>query len=376
VLAIIHVFNEADVIKKTTEYLLGQGVDVFLVDNWSTDDSYEIIQKLAYDYKGRVFCRRFPEDGPTDYYDWYHQLKLTENISREADYSWYIHYDADEYRIPPWKNVTLREAIYYIDSLGYNVIENTVIDFKVTEDNGESIFMKDTWFDFGHRPSHFEQSKTWKKCNSIDLKSSGGHIARVDNPRIFPLKFLNRHYPLRSLEHGKKKIFTDRKPRFVVENQKRGWHVHYNKIVNAEDIIASKDTLLLWNENTFEEYYIQLFTGCGIEVERKIKPLCIEALGLDAGKPVSIYGAGRRGKALYDCLADKYIIDAWVDRDYARIEPMRGRYIEKPDVLMHSQSQIVIAIKKEEIAMQIRSELLSMGISDRRIIWKNLSIEK
>ncbi len=42
VLAIIHVFNEQDILKAAVSHLLSQGVDVTIVNNWSSDGSYEI----------------------------------------------------------------------------------------------------------------------------------------------------------------------------------------------------------------------------------------------------------------------------------------------------------------------------------------------
>ena len=376
ILAIIHLFNEADVIKQTVEYLISQGVDVFLIDNWSSDNSYALIEELLKTYPRRVFFRRFPENAPSNFYDWYHQLELTEQISKETDYSWYIHYDADEYRIAPWADTTLREAIFYIDSLGFNVIENTVIDFKITEINDSSIFMKDTWFDFGHRSAHFEQTKTWKKCENVDLKNSGGHIARVSNPKVFPLKILNRHYPFRSYEHAKRKIFMDRKPRFEVESKERGWHGHYNKVLSAEDIVEKKEGLQLWESDTFHSLYLALFTGIGIEIEGEKEKLNIESLHLEDRESVILYGAGGKGKILYSCLAGRYQIEAWVDKAYEFIQPMYGRFIESVEIVSKSNSRIVIAIENEKIVTDVIKCLKEMGVVDRRIIWKKELFEK
>lgn len=372
VLAIIHVYNEEDVIEQTTMYLLSQGIDVYLIDNWSTDGTYEIIKKLVNNFPQRVFGRRYPENERKDYYDWYNQLMLSENISKKLNYNWYIHYDADEYRVAPWKGVTLKEAIYYIDSLGYNLIENTVIDFKVTKRDDSSIFMKDTWFDFGHRKAHFEQTKTWKKCENIDLKQSGGHLAKIDDPKVFPLKILNRHYPLRSYEHANKKIFNDRKPRYMVENKTRGWHGHYNNILNGNDIIVPQQGLIKWTEKTFDELYIQLFTGCGIEVETENLRDSIYKLQekIDKGCLVSIYGAGKIGKLIYDELSSEYTIEHWVDKNYKRIQPMFGRCIESPSEIINSESRVIIAIEDESIAKSVEENLINMGVDYRRMLWE------
>src|SRR5262249_40486081 len=44
--AIINIFNEADIIEAVVRHLVEQGVDVHLIDNWSTDGTYEIGREL------------------------------------------------------------------------------------------------------------------------------------------------------------------------------------------------------------------------------------------------------------------------------------------------------------------------------------------
>lgn len=374
VLAIVHVYNEEDVIRNLTEYLLTQGIDVYLIDNWSSDSSYSIIGELVSEHAGKVFCERFPITGPVDYFDCYHQLQRSEELSYQLDYDWYIHYDADEYRISPWRDVTLRDAIYYIDSLGYNLIENTVIDFKVTDKSNDSIFMKDVWFDFGHRAAHFKQIKTWKKCDCIDIKTTGGHIAKVENPRIFPLKILNRHYPLRSYNHAQKKIFTDRKPRFAKEKQERGWHGHYDSISSVNNLISDKKGLIKWEKDTFDALYVQLFTGVGIEIYDEKKETDYEIATIEQGeKGVCLYGAGAIGQLLYGSINERYDVLHWVDKNYLNIPAMEGRVIENPDVICSDDDSIIwIAVQKEETARAIEKELMQRGIGRERIVWKQI----
>lgn len=378
VLAIIHFYNEVDVIQKTTEYLISQGVDVYLIDNWSDDGSYEIAKKLVMKYSDHIYLERFPTLGKTDYYDWYHQLERTEQISKTLDYDWFIHYDADEMRISPYKNITLLDTIYYVDQLGYNLIENTVIDFKIVEKNNLNIFMEDGYFDFGHRQAHFEQIKTWKKSYEIDLKKSGGHLAIIDNPKIFPLKILNRHYPLRSIQQAEKKVFIDRKPRFVKEKRERGWHGHYDNIREATNLIENKNKLIKWNEHTFDEYYIQLFTGCGIEIEGK-KDIKIESykVSISSKDNIIIYGAGKIGKSIFDKYKEIIPIVAWVDKNYKRIPPIHGMIIESPEVIKSKiYDYILIGIESRQIAEEIMDTLECMGVNKEKILWEPIVKQK
>lgn len=368
VLAIIHIYNENDVIFKLLEYLLGQELDVYIIDNWSDDGSYEIVENFRKRFPERIFLDRFPEEGPSEFYEWYNQLEKTEEISKKLSYDWYIHYDADEMRISPWENVTLRQAIYHIDKLGYNLIENTVIDFKLTENSDESIFMRDTYFDFGHRISHFMQIKTWKKTEYINLRDSGGHFAVVRNPKIFPLKILNRHYPFRNVEQAFKKVFEYRKPRFEKEHKERGWHGHYDLIQEKKDFIQDPINLLKWNKDLFYEYYPPLFMGCGVFVEKTENDydICFPKM---YNKKLIIYGAGRIGKKFYCAYSQTCNIIAWVDQRYETIPYLFCEKIISPSVVYKMDfDYLIIAIGDDYTKNEIKNELIKNGVNINKII--------
>lgn len=273
VLAIVHAYNEEDIIERTISYLVSQGIDIHIVDNWSTDKTYSLAEKWQKKLEKekserKIFLSHFPEIKPDEsIYDWTNQLKLTEIIAQESDYDWIIHYDADEIRSAPWKNVTLKEAIGRVDKLGYNAINNTVIDFRLTKEDliKKDIFSKKTYFSFGNRPGHFLQIKTWKNIGTVDLSSSGGHMVKFDSQRVYPLKVLNRHYPLRSKEQALKKIFKDRIPRSEKEKKEKGWHIQYDNVVSEKDVIYDKEGLIKLTEKTYEYYLLELITGVGIK---------------------------------------------------------------------------------------------------------------
>ena len=266
-LAIIHAYNEEDVIEETIHHLLNQGVDVQIYDNWSTDNTYNIVSKLAKKEKEHVFLTRFPEKKPvvTDSYDLVEVLKNVERTIKNTNYDWYTHYDADEIRISPIKGMTLQEYISYIDKLGYNAIENTVIDFRIVNSTkGKNIFNDDTYFEFGRRSGHFVQVKTYKRNINMDLASSGGHNCMFEGRKLFPLKILLKHYPLRTVEQAKQKIFKDRLPRYSKANRAIGWHIQYNSIVDEKDFIYDKNDLFKFDEEIRQKYFLEFLTGIGI----------------------------------------------------------------------------------------------------------------
>ncbi len=367
VIAIVHCYNEADIIGTTINYLLNQGIDVYLIDNWSDDGTEEIINDFVVRFPDRIKFEKFPLNGKNDYCDLYHQLERTEQLAVSEKYNWFMHYDADEIHVSPWSGTTLREAIYQIDRLGYTTIDNTVIDFKLTQSNmDENIFAKDTYFDYGHRSAHFRQRKTWKKCEEIELKSSGGHMARVPGNRTFPLNILNRHYPLRSLEQAERKIFRDRKPRFEKEQQERGWHGHYNSIQSKNELMNDAKHLLLWDLETYHKYYVASFLTCGIKRAVRTDLLKLDRL---ANKKIAIYGAGVIGTEVFLYLYRLCEIAIWVDRDWDKVGNRFFTKIDSVEKLSEEEFDIcVIANAKSEIQQSIVNYLMEIGLDKEKII--------
>src|SRR6185503_9100294 len=87
------------------------------------------------------------------------------------------------------------------------------------------------------------QVKAWRKTAEVDLVSTGGHEARFPGRRVFPLRFLLRHYPIRGQAHGERKVFTERRPRFSAEERARGWHVQYDGVEEGASFLREPSSL-------------------------------------------------------------------------------------------------------------------------------------
>ncbi|MBB6024667.1 hypothetical protein HNR77_005802 [Paenibacillus sp. JGP012] len=264
VLAILNVFNEEDIISETINHLLRQELDVKVIDNWSTDSTYEILKKIS-DSDERVTVERYPEKSGM-YYEWESLLKNTEKLSISLNYDWYVHYDADEIRESPWRGFNLCQAISFVDYCGFNAIDFTVLDFRPINNDTDSNYEENLkFFEFGKRNGHFKQIKCWKKTDVVNLSATGGHEAQFTNSRVFPIKFLTKHYPLRNTHQARKKIFTERINRISPNEKKMGWHTHYNHHELGESFIWEIENLLPWNPNVFEsEYLVERISGIGI----------------------------------------------------------------------------------------------------------------
>ncbi len=217
VVAIVSAHNEEDIIEQAIGHLIGEGVSVYLIDDGSTDATIERARPFL--NRGLLHIdRRAVASGGSAMFSWTDILSRKEALAVELDADWFLHHDADEFRESPWAGLTLREAIAEVDRRGYNAIDFTVLNFRPTDEagaEGRDVRSSLTVYESADRWDQL-QVKCWKKTgNRVDLVSSGGHDVRFPDRRVFPIRFLLRHYPIRSQSQGHRKVFVDRKPRFL-----------------------------------------------------------------------------------------------------------------------------------------------------------------
>lgn len=247
--AILAVYNEADIIREAVSKLIAHGVDVYLIDNASTDGTTDQIQDLVGRGVVDIETVRYTEN-EREVYDWTALLKLKEQVSRRIVYDWYLHADADEVRYPPWPVLSLREGLDRVDKAGYNLVNFKLFNFRLTKEtviNGD--FETSMRLYSGSERFNQRQVKAWKSNPAVDIACLGGHQIRVPEASIFPTRFILKHYPVRSLEHGQRKILEERKKRFSLAERKRGWHVQYDHLqsVDPKDIFWEPEKLVPFN---------------------------------------------------------------------------------------------------------------------------------
>jgi hypothetical protein len=230
VTAIISAYNEADIIAQSVADLVSQGIAVHVIDDHSTDGT---VARLPAGAGGMIrveTLQRHPGPSGADEFPWSGVLARKEQLARELDADWFIHHDADEFRESPWGHLNLREGIELVDRLGYNAIDFAVLNFWPTHDGFDPATDIRDSFPFYEAGKSFDrlQVKCWKKTAAVELTSSGGHDAMFDGRRVFPIRFLLRHYPIRSQAHGMRKVFDERLSRFPADELRRGWHVQYD----------------------------------------------------------------------------------------------------------------------------------------------------
>jgi glycosyltransferase involved in cell wall biosynthesis len=235
--AFMCVYNEADILPWTLQHLVGQGVEIHVIDNWSTDGSDEIAQRFPL-----AGFEKFPSEGPSQFYLWGRLLGQVETLAAESPATWCIHHDADEIRRSPRESETLAQALERVDRIGYNAIDHQVLQFYPTDDNysgdPERHF---TSYTLEHLDARLPHIKAWKnRFRRVDLASSGGHQARFPGRIVSPVPLVLKHYPIRTSKQGARKVLEERMARYDPAERARNWHRQYDELAVSRRWIGKR----------------------------------------------------------------------------------------------------------------------------------------
>jgi len=269
-LALMTTYNEEDIVEQAVADLFRQGLDVFVVDDNSSDGTVELLEAIARS-SGRLFLDRDSRSHASrlDKKALFDRLLMYAHQAVGNGYSWMMYVDPDELRRSPWPDVSLAEAFAHVESYGYNAVDFTVIDFRYAQGQRMTSAPYEEQmrhFEFGLRPGHFQQIKAWRHSPQIrtDLFAGRGHEAVFEGRRVFPLKFLLKHYPLRGREHARRKIYRDRFPRYDPAEVAKGAHVQYNAFRDRDPVGWDLDGLPRWDENFYSRFLLERLSGIGL----------------------------------------------------------------------------------------------------------------
>lgn len=220
VIALLATYNEYRFIGPCIEHLHEQGVDTYLIDNDSTDETVEIAERHR--GNGLLGVERLPRTG--DVFSLQQQLRRKEELAGELEADWFIHLDADELRLPPPGHRTLSEAVQAVDSQGYNAVNFMEFSFlptreKPDHDNPDFRQTLRTYYPLLAGSRH--RLNAWKARPGINLVQSGGHEVRFPGRRLYPELFRMKHYVFLSVPHAVEK-YIERG--FDPEEVRYGWH--------------------------------------------------------------------------------------------------------------------------------------------------------
>jgi glycosyltransferase involved in cell wall biosynthesis len=267
VVAFMAAYNEADIIEQSVRKWTDQDVAVHVLENWSTDGTYELLKEL--ETRLSITVERFPQAGPSPFFDWGAMLARIEVLAGEIEADWFVRRGADEVLTSPWSGLSYKDALYFVDQSGFNCVDHTIVEFHPV-DNGFAAGMDHEayfkYFDFKHL-SHQFQRKAWKNYGQpISTIPSAGHDVVFAGRRVYPFKFLLKHYSFRSQHHGETKVFSERKARWNPKERARGWHIHYDGVNEGHRFVRSTTEKELFEESHFNQtYLVERLSGIGVD---------------------------------------------------------------------------------------------------------------
>ena len=299
VVALISTYNEADIIEPVLDHLATNGVWSYLIDDGSTDETVTRAQRWL--GRGLLGIERFASAGANgDRASWRALLARKRELARELGADWYVHHDADEIREAPWPGMSLRDAIRWVDRVGCSAIDFRVLNFAPVDDTYRSGADPRTHFERWEEPAEYDllQRKCWKAgAPGLEL-AEGGHDVRFAGRRLFPLRFLLRHYPIRSQAHGLRKVLKERKGRFADDELAYGWHRQY-------DHVSRSDHLFLRNPAALRPF----------DLERiRLETLVLDGRAAGEGDPASAPAEPVAGRGFLDEVSPQ-AISGWAMRE-------------------------------------------------------------
>jgi len=241
VVAVVATYNEARFIRSCLDDLIRQGIDVYLLDNSSTDETVAIAR--SYLGRGLIEIESCPRQGQ---YSWRPLLERKERICATVNADWFMHVDADEIRrCPSHLGQSLPEAFAEVERQGYNAVNFLEFTFTPTleaPDHDHPDFLGTMRWYYPFAPAGGpSRINAWKRQRDpVDLASSGGHQVRFPGARVHPESFPMRHYMFLSVSHAVRK-YVER--RYDPAEVAAGWH-RARAAVRAERItLPAQDDL-------------------------------------------------------------------------------------------------------------------------------------
>lgn len=230
IIALLATYNEERFIAACLENLLQQDVEVYLIDNESSDRTVAIAER--YLGRGLIGIETLPRTGV---FRWKRILACKERLAATLEADWFMHVDADEIRLPPRSAHTLVQALAEVEAQGYNAVnfmEFTFIPTQEAPDHDHADFQKTMRWYYPFLPFVPHRLNAWQwQDEPVELAWSGGHQVRFPGLRMYPESFPMRHYLFLSVPHGIRKYVDRRYDRAETET---GWHGWRSKVRPSE----------------------------------------------------------------------------------------------------------------------------------------------
>jgi glycosyltransferase involved in cell wall biosynthesis len=223
--ALLSTYNEERFIAGCLEHLTRQGLEVYLIDNESTDGTVAIAER--YVGRGLIGIERLPRDGV---FRLRQQLARKEALAATLDADWFIHVDTDQIVLPPRSAQTLAQAMAEVEAQGYNAINFDQFAFVPTReapDHDHPNYQQTMRWYYPQEEFYPHALRAWKRQDKpVELSWSGGHQVRFPGVRMYPAAFRYRHYLFLSVEHAIRKYLHKRYDPAEIADGWHGWRIH------------------------------------------------------------------------------------------------------------------------------------------------------
>jgi len=235
IIAIIPTYNEADIIEEVIQHLLSQKLEIIVLDNFSNDGTFEICKKFS--DQGLLKLSQFKSNT----FDISLNTRILYDMAIREGAEWVVLSAADEFLETGIQNRTLKDEIEKDASDGYNLIQFDRFDFFMTDnDGGSAKTIKEKLTYYSCQGEHVYRA--WKCIPGIDLESGGSHypyFPEGSGYKIYPKKFVLRHYPFRNKIQAENKVKERTRGRDNGKNSKPPINLHYRAIIkhgNSEKV--------------------------------------------------------------------------------------------------------------------------------------------
>jgi hypothetical protein len=244
VVALLATYNEHRFIAASLEHLYRQGIDVYLIDHSSTDDTLATARGLK--SRGLIGWESLTRNGDFALRD---ILARKEQLAMELEADWFMHVDTDEFRTSEKSAETLVEAFRRVDREGFNAVnfqEFTFIPTREAPDHDRPDFRQTMRSYYPFLPFYPHRVTAWKRQSERVELVAGGHLVRFPGLRLYPRSFPMRHYQFLSAPHFVEKYTKCKYDQTEVDH---GWHGWRSRIDQGAIVLPSAQQLKTYTSN-------------------------------------------------------------------------------------------------------------------------------
>jgi SAM-dependent methyltransferase len=272
VIAIMTASNAENIILPSLNYLISNGIEVYVISCGSNDSVGDLARSLL--GKGVVGVEDFHSGSSTSSLRDEKLLDRIAEISCTLRANWFIHQNANELIESPWPEMKLKDAIYYVDQRGFNCIDHAMLDFYPTRDSFRSSTDFGTYFRYyGLVTDHNcpQQVNVWKNLGQgVHLTYKDDHGINFEDSYVFPYKFLMKRCIIYSQIYARKKMI---------------WSIKNMQKIFKKDILytyifqeGQRLELSLFDPSSFYKNFL-VERLCGLNLDRKVNVKKAEVWG-------------------------------------------------------------------------------------------------